>query len=300
MPTYSLRLKQVTTNRNLIDRRDYFDHFHKIIATDNNLYQIHNYIYIKAIKMPFYFHIFLCIFHVASSYSLGHISSSLIHSSLNLRSIRWKALNIATKSSLVLSKMSYDDDNNVDDGYTTKQLLKAETEDPFIKLRLFLYAGFIASACIGTLTTLPSLIAVYSGIRSGDLNTLATNLAINIGGVVVLSILAKRDLDSQEKRLQRIQKGGKLAGLKLKISANDDKSLICKVSDLRRDRGMEKRVVIVAAPPALLEASIQSSIPQKVSLVANDLLVVPLVIEQTEQDKQYNDYRLTTNNVDEM
>jgi len=168
--------------------------------------------------------------------------------------------------------------------YTRKQILKEETEAPFRKIRLFFYFGLGASAALGTFITGISLAAVLSGARQGDLDELYKNLAINVLGLPVLGYLYRRDIASQNSLLERISKGGKLSGLKIKLASMSEEAgappLIVKVSDLRRDRGIERRVVIVAAPKALLKESLASSIKESKSLVANELLIVPLQIEE--------------------
>merc|ERR1711871_888637 len=136
------------------------------------------------------------------------------------------------------------------------------------------------SAGLSFLTTLPAVIAVSSGIRRGNMLELSQNLAINAGGILGIGLLIRRDLDNQKNRLERIQRGGALASLQLQISSEDSKEpLIIKLSDLRRDRGIEKRVVIVAAPKNQLKTSLLSSISFSSDLTANDLLVVPLMID---------------------
>ena len=168
-----------------------------------------------------------------------------------------------------------------EDGYTRKQLLRAEAETPFLKVRLFFLAGLLVSAGLSFLTTLPAIIAVSSGVRKGDMTELGANLAINAGGIVGIGALIKRDLDNQKTRLDRIVKGGALAALPLKIISKETGTpLIVKLSDLRRDRGIEKRVVIVVAPRELLKTSLDSSISLSGDLDNNDLLVVPLIIDE--------------------
>ena len=95
-------------------------------------------------------------------------------------------------------------------------------------------------------------------------------------------MLLTRELDSQKSRLQRIQKGGSLAGLKLRyVSPIDGDSSVIKLSDLRRDRGIEKRVVIVAATKELLKSSLATSVGVGQDLSNNDLVIVPLSIDTT-------------------
>jgi hypothetical protein len=70
------------------------------------------------------------------------------------------------------------------------------------------------------------LLAASTGARSADMNQLYTNLAINVGGLPVLGLLYKRDLDSQNALLERIKKGGSLAGLRLKINQGGETAVV--------------------------------------------------------------------------
>lgn len=80
--------------------------------------------------------------------------------------------------------------------------------------------------------------------------------------------------------LERIKRGSRLSSLRLRLQGAQEGSdgIFVKLVDLRRDRGLEKRVVIVAAPLEPLRASVFSAFEQRDSLFANDLLIVPLVI----------------------
>lgn len=179
--------------------------------------------------------------------------------------------------------------------YTRKQLLKEETEAPFRNIRYFLYLSLTLSAALATLITGTSLLAVNSGVREGDLPELYKNLAINLGGLPVIAYFWRRDIKSQQSLLQRIDKGGKLATLKLKIEDElTGETTLVKLSDLRRDRGIEKRVIIVAAPRELLKESISSTKDMYKSLILNDLLIVPLVVTTAAANSGNNDFALST------
>lgn len=179
-------------------------------------------------------------------------------------------------SNNIIVKASFDEIEPEE--FTRKQILKEETEAPFRKIRLFLYGSLGAAAGIGSILTLASLIATLTGARDGNLDEIYQNLAINVLGVPVLGYFIKRDLDAQKSLLVRIQKGGKLAGLRLKVdSANGP--MVVKLSDLRRGRGIEKKVVVVVAPPELLQSSIISSIKESKNLLSNNIITVPVSIE---------------------
>lgn len=166
--------------------------------------------------------------------------------------------------------------------YTQKQLLKEETEAPFRNVRIYFYFALMAAATLSGFICLTKIIALETGsTQEGDLNSLLKNLAINFGGIPVLAFLWKRDIDNRGKLLDRIQRGGSLAALKIKLNFVDGPQVV-QLSDLRRDRGIEKRLVIVAAQQEALLSSVNSSIPLSDSLFYNDLIIVPLVVSGTD------------------
>ena len=171
-------------------------------------------------------------------------------------------------------------DERIDDTFTQKQILKEETEAPFRKVRIFFYISLLSAAGLGTLICTTKLLAILLQSRSTEnINDLYTNLGINLAGIPVLGYLWKRDLDKQKGLLERISKGGSLAGLKIKFRSPAG-PLSLKLSDLRRDRGIDKRVVIVIAEKESLLNSLQTSVSQSFEMLQNDLVVVPVVIEQ--------------------
>ena len=184
--------------------------------------------------------------------------------------------------------------------FTQRQILKEETEAPFRQVRLFLYAALTASALIGLIVTGSKLAASASGIKNGDVADLATNFAIDAGGIAVIGALWRSDLASQRRRLQRIQKGGRLAGLRLKIEVEGEGPTVIKMADLRRGRGYSKRVVIVAANEALLRESFTSSLSESQSLISNDLLIVPVQIEAEEGGYKVSNFNLGSINPDSL
>jgi len=179
---------------------------------------------------------------------------------------------------LKISRTTDEFDQNESIVFTQKQILKEETEAPFRKVRIFFYISLLAAAGLGSLISITKVLALLSLSRIPD-NEMYVNLGVNLGGIPVLAYLWKRDLDQQKGLLERIQKGGSLAGLKIKLLESAG-SLTLKLSDLRRDRGIDKRVVIVVADAAQVTASLQTSISQSLGIIQNDLVIVPLVIDR--------------------
>ena len=195
----------------------------------------------------------------------------------------------------------FNDEEMMDEGtqgsFTQRQILKEESEAPFRTVRIYLYIALLAAASLSAFICLTQILAVYTSNRSGnvDMSNLLTNLAINLGGIPVLAFLWKRDLDARQSKLERIQRGSSLAGLRLKINTENGPSIV-KLIDLRRDRGIEKRVVIVVGKKELLTSSIKSSLSFGRALFETDLLVVPLLIDsQTSSSEKFS---LTSFNVE--
>lgn len=114
--------------------------------------------------------------------------------------------------------------------------------------------------------------------------------------LIIIPPIINADLDSRRSILDRIQKGGSLAALKVKLMIGSEPVAV-KLADLRRDRGIEKRVVIVAAEKELLRSSVQSSMERSASLLANDLLIVPILIER---GVDLLDYSLAAPNIETL
>lgn len=182
-------------------------------------------------------------------------------------------------------------DNNLGE-YTQKQLLKEETEAPFRKVRIFGYASLLAAAGIGSLISITKVVAVSVGARTEDMTEVYSNLAINLLGLPAMTYLWRRELTSQKSLLERIQKGGSLAGLKVKMDAFDGPNVV-KLADLRRDRGIDKRVVIVVAGADALRSSIKSSMSLGASLEQNDLVIVPVLIDNIQKGENQLSYSLS-------
>ena len=153
----------------------------------------------------------------------------------------------SVNNNLALSASEFDDDNDMNGAgsgqFTRKQILKEETESPFRAVRYFGYISLGSAAALSSFITLTSIAAVSSGARQGDMNELINNMGINLAGLVTMGYLWNREQKSQNSQLQRISKGGKLAQLKLKCKDPiTNESIVCKLSDFRRDRGFEKKV----------------------------------------------------------
>lgn len=215
-----------------------------------------------------------------------------------LRVTRWRECQHTSSVSTSLSMSSEEEGNG---GFTRRQILKEETEAPFRKVRYFLYLSLALSAAPATLITGTSILAVNGGVREGNLPELYQNLGINLGGLPVIAYFWRRDIVSQQSLLERIEKGGSLARLKLKMEDEySGEDLVVKLSDLRRDRGIDKRVIIVAAPRDLLKESVKSTAGMYASLVKSDCMIVPLAISTSAPGSEKDGYTLTSMSMESL
>ena len=160
--------------------------------------------------------------------------------------------------------------------YTQKQILRAEAESPFRKVRTFLFAGLLAAAALGTLVTATSILAGKTD------DSLYQNLAINVGGILGLALLLKNDAAAEQKQLKRISQGGKLANLRVQLSSFSgqlEETQIMKLADFRQQRGFSRNLIVIIGPKEAVEQSIKTSLPLSKALVTNQCLLIPLILD---------------------
>lgn len=170
--------------------------------------------------------------------------------------------------------------------YSRDLYLREEAESPFRKVRFFGYLALGGGALVSLFVSLARIAAAtLAGINTDLLSESLTNAAIDAAGLVLLAFLYQRDVDAQESRLERASKGAALAKLMVRVKKSmvsrdnaDQESLTTSLASLRRGRGMEKRVVIAMAGETKLAIVLQQAAQWQESLVASDLLVVPVVV----------------------
>jgi hypothetical protein len=169
--------------------------------------------------------------------------------------------------------------------YSRKIQLREEVESPFSKVRLFICGTLGAGALTSLAISIARIAAALTGINTDLLQESATNAAVDIGGLLLIGFLLKRDLNAKDSRLKRASKGSALAALKIRASRrmlrdDNDSTFTTSLSSLRSGRGIEKRVVIAVAGKAKVAEILQDANDLKDSLSANDLVVVPVVYPQ--------------------
>mmetsp|Transcript_20666 Transcript_20666/g.26665 ORF Transcript_20666/g.26665 Transcript_20666/m.26665 type:complete len:359 (+) Transcript_20666:52-1128(+) len=188
--------------------------------------------------------------------------------------------------------------NNGENGrYSREIYLREEAESPFRKVRFFFYTSLGCGALISFAVSMARIAAGLNGINADLLQESSINAAVDAGGLAVLAFAYQRDLVAQESRLKRASKGGELAKLMVRgsksmiigedmmgeeeeESANDSnpEMLTTSLASLRRGRGIEKRVVIVAAGSEKIAQVLLEAAALQESLVLSDLLIVPVVL----------------------
>lgn len=164
--------------------------------------------------------------------------------------------------------------------YTEAQKLRAEVESPFSQARLFAFPALFAAAGIASYFAGTALLASSLGVRDPNPNGVG-DLAIDLGSMVALGFLWRRELQGRESRLKRISFGSKLAALRVAQLAASDGRLksgpAVSLADLRRGRGQARRVVILCAPEETLVSSLEVACASASDLAAADFLIVPLI-----------------------
>eukprot|EP00612_Vaucheria_litorea_P004771 CAMPEP_0171462338 /NCGR_PEP_ID=MMETSP0945-20130129/6414_1 /TAXON_ID=109269 /ORGANISM="Vaucheria litorea, Strain CCMP2940" /LENGTH=267 /DNA_ID=CAMNT_0011988841 /DNA_START=123 /DNA_END=926 /DNA_ORIENTATION=- len=168
-----------------------------------------------------------------------------------------------------------------EDEKSQKMRLREEIENPFRKVRFFVFYSFIGSASVGLLIALVRLAALSKGIDQGQTaNELLQNIAINISAIGILAFLVRRDILAQNSRLQRMEIGAKLASLKVSVQDENEEKIIS-LAGFRRRRGIEKRVCIIVGGKEGVNNSLKSALNFSQSLISSDIVIVPLVVEQS-------------------
>ena len=190
--------------------------------------------------------------------------------------------------------------NNNNNEYSRDVRLREEAESPFRKVRFFLYLTLGGGAMTSLLLSVTRIAAASSGINADLMQESLINAGVDFAGLVVLGFFFQRDSQAQETRLKRATKGASLAKLAIRVhkgiqdplfAADSDNSnsspgddpqkntfTSLTLADLRRDRGIEKRVVIAAAGKDKIQQVLEETKTYASALEMSDLLVVPVVM----------------------
>ncbi|XP_068338753.1 protein LOW PSII ACCUMULATION 1, chloroplastic-like [Pyrus communis] len=162
-----------------------------------------------------------------------------------------------------------------DIGYGFRRDLKliSEVQAPFRGIRRFFYVAFSAAAGISTFFTVPRLFrAIAGGDGAPDLGETASNVAINIGGLIVLVALFLWENKKEEEQLSQISRDENLSRLPLRLSTN-------RVVELVQLRDTV-RPVILAGKKETVALSIQQAAKFRTELLRRGVLLVPVIWDE--------------------
>jgi len=181
--------------------------------------------------------------------------------------------------------------NNSNEEFSRDVRLREEAESPFRKVRYFLYLNGLGGALSSLFISGTRVIAALNGINTDLMQESLINCGVDIGGIIVVGLLYKRDVDAEQSRLKRATKGAKLAKLTVRASksmlememegtAQPQGTFTTSLGSFRRNRGLEKRVVLAAAGEDKIADVIEEAKSLEQDLELNDLVVIPVVMPQ--------------------
>ena len=180
--------------------------------------------------------------------------------------------------------------NNGDDddvNFSRKVQLRAEAESPFVKVRFFAYVVAAGGSFTSLAISLARIAAALSGINADLMNESLFNAGIDLVVLAAVAFFYKNDMEAEQSRLKRASKGAEIAKLNVRVSKralngdldpNDNSTFMTTLASLRRGRGIEKRVAIVAAGLDKIKQVVADVNEMDDDLDLNDLLIVPLVL----------------------
>uniref|UniRef100_A0A7N0TUM1 Protein LOW PSII ACCUMULATION 1, chloroplastic n=1 Tax=Kalanchoe fedtschenkoi TaxID=63787 RepID=A0A7N0TUM1_KALFE len=159
-----------------------------------------------------------------------------------------------------------------DIGYGFRRDLKliSEVQAPFRGVRRFFYVAFSAAAGISTFFTVPRLFrAIQGGEGAPDVWETAGNVAVNVGGLVVLIALFLWDNKKEEEQLAQITRDETLSRLPLRLSTD-------RVVELVQLRDTV-RPVIIAGNKETVSLAMKKAEKFRTELLSRGVLLVPVI-----------------------
>lgn len=158
--------------------------------------------------------------------------------------------------------------------------LRAETEDPFGKVRIAFFGFGSASALAGFIFILPRLIgSLFGAPNAAPLPSVLQDLGINAAAVTFLGGLTYAEFENEQRRVQQKEEGALIARAKvvLQDKSECDKGSF-KLSDFRAGRGQRsRRPVLCLGDADYCMKCVESTKPVAEALDRGDFLVVPVV-----------------------
>jgi Low psii accumulation1 / Rep27 len=189
----------------------------------------------------------------------------------------------SSQSTKITSLSSSPNDN---DRFSREVRLREEAESPFRKVRYFFYLNIAGGATTSLLISIARIAAALSGVNTDLMDESLRNAAIDLVGLAAVAYFWRQDQAAEESRLIRATKGAELAKLNVRASkaimtGDDDDAqdtFTTTLASFRRERGIEKRVVIAAAGKEKIQRVLEEARTLQQDLADNDLVVVPVVM----------------------
>lgn len=157
--------------------------------------------------------------------------------------------------------------------YTLRTRLREETEAPFRKARMFVYAGSALSAGVGAFISSLRVLSAMMGTRGVQpLSETVPNVLIDGAVIALCGILLWREGKAGETRLERMSRGARIAALRIEDVAT---GLVVFLKDVRGS----KRVVVVAGSRTAVTECVGKADALKADLQQAGLLVMPCVLD---------------------
>lgn len=163
--------------------------------------------------------------------------------------------------------------------------LRAETEDPFAKVKVALFGFLTGGAGIGLLFILPRLIASLLGApRAAPLPSVLQDVAVNFGAMVFCGFLTYQEWNQDSVRSQAKEEGALIARLPVQVPT-DGEVVDVQLSDLRVGRRMKsRRPVLCLGNLKFCQDCIDASMAVQEAMIRTDFLLVPVLCNPSEDD----------------
>ena len=166
-------------------------------------------------------------------------------------------------------------------GASTMVNLRAEAQEPFRFLKLYLFGGLASGAGLGLFIIGTRLIkALQGGEDAPDMQETVTNLGINVVGLVVFGLLLKNELALRKQVIQKVEREEELGRLGVTLGDSSKNVLFSRL------RG-SYRVFIVAGSDGHILETLESLERFKDKLKDNKIVV--LTVNMNEQASAEDD-----------
>lgn len=156
--------------------------------------------------------------------------------------------------------------------------LRAEAQEPFRFIKLYLFGGLAAGAGLGLFIIGTRLVkALQGGEGAPDLTETVTNLGINTAGLIVFSLLLRGELEGRKKIIQKVEREEELGRLGVTLGDGEKNALFSRL------RG-SYRVFIVAGSEEHITKSIESLEKYKGKLKDNKIVILPVSMDESESE----------------